>query len=288
MKLLASRRRRSLDDILRLEYSARRLLGQTLDPSRWEQMTFNDKIAYRRLRVRDPLIQQFSDKLAMREYVTHRLGEHSLPSLLRVGDHPSQFSDIEGPYVLKANHGSGMVLTVDEKASLSAEQGRRAESWLSIDYCWDDLEWGYLGSRRLLLAEEFLHLPHERESPPDFKFFTFSGVVEMIQVDTGRFSDHRRMLRRPDWTPLRGTLGAYRNPDDLGDAKPLNLDTMLSWAAELGRGLDFVRVDLYDLGDRVFVGELTPYPNGGHERFRPRRLDAWLGQMWQLPSNGAL
>ena len=55
---------------------------------------------------------------------------------------------------------------------------------------------------------------------------------------------------------------------------------MLEWASDLGRGLDFVRVDLYDTGDRVLVGELTPYPAAGDERFEPQSLDAWLGRMW--------
>jgi hypothetical protein len=56
---------------------------------------------------------------------------------------------------------------------------------------------------------------------------------------------------------------------------------MLTWAAQLGQGLDFVRVDLYDLGDRVLVGELTPYPAGGNSAYRPAGIDAWFGRAWR-------
>jgi hypothetical protein len=62
---------------------------------------------------------------------------------------------------------------------------------------------------------------------------------------------------------------------------PANLDVMLTWAAQLGQGLDFVRVDLYDLGDRVLVGELTPYPAGGNSAYRPAGIDAWFGRAWR-------
>ncbi len=62
---------------------------------------------------------------------------------------------------------------------------------------------------------------------------------------------------------------------------PANLDVMLDWAALLGRDLDFVRVDLYDLGDRVLVGELTAYPSGGNSAYRPAGIDVWLGRAWR-------
>ena len=203
-----------------------------------------------------------------------------MSGLLAVGEQVSQFSEMKGPFVLKANHGSNMVTFVNEGRVLSIDELRDAEAWLTNDFGWIGLEWAYLNARRLLLAEEVLRSPDGSSPPPDYKLFTFDGKVEMIQVDTARFSDHRRMLRRADWSPIEGSL-RYQPPDDPDPAPPSNLDLMLEWASELGRDIDFVRVDLYDLGDRVVVGELTPYPGCGTERFQPRSLDAWLGEMWR-------
>ena len=243
-------------------------------------MTFSDKVAYRRLRVRDPAFQVFCDKLRMRDYVAERLGAESLPRLLDVGVLPSQFSERKGPYVLKANHGSGMVTFVGEGQVLSTDQLREAESWLAVDYGWGQLEWSYLGARRLLLAEELLGTPNGSYPPPDYKFYTFDGQVEMIEIHTQRFNDHRSMLRLPDWTLIAGKW-FYERPDDPDWPRPPNLDRMLEWASLLGRRLDFVRVDLYDVGDRVLVGELTPFPGAGDDRLQPASLDAWLGKMWR-------
>jgi hypothetical protein len=277
----------SFTKVLDFEFSIRQLLGQPLSVGNWDKMTFNDKIDYRRLREMDPLVQEFSDKLAMRDYVTDRLGEESLPKLLEVGDHASLFAQRQGPFVLKANHGSGMVTFVGEGEFLSQSQLDAAESWLTVDYCWDELEWGYAEARRLLLVEEFLQSSHRKgiEPPPDYKFFTFDGGAEMIQVDIGRFSDHRRMLRRPDWSPLAGSLGSFEPPEDFDLIRPANLEIMCHMASQLGRGIAFVRVDLYDLGSRVLVGELTPYPGGGNERYVPKDMDNWLGKFWAAQSS---
>jgi hypothetical protein len=280
IRRMAQRRMLSFDALLRLEWVSRRLLGQSLSLAAWDRMTFNDKLAYRRLRVRDPAYQIFCDKLRMRDYVAERLGAENLPQLLAVGERASEFRARKGPYVLKANHGSGMVTFVTEAQVLSEDQLREAESWLATDYAWGQLEWGYQGARRLLLAEELLRGQDGSTPPPDFKLFTFDGQVVMIEVHTGRFTDHRVMMRRPDWTLIEARW-VYRLPDRTDWPRPPNLDRMLDFASHLGRGIDFLRVDLYELGDRVVVGELTTCPAAGDDKFDPQTLDASLGRMWR-------
>lgn len=49
---------------------------------------------------------------------------------------------------------------------------------------------------------------------------------------------------------------------------------------------DFVRVDLYDLGDRVVFGELTNYPGRAIPRFEPAALDLELGRHWRIEGYG--
>jgi hypothetical protein len=57
---------------------------------------------------------------------------------------------------------------------------------------------------------------------------------------------------------------------------------MLEIAESLGSDVDFIRVDLYEVGGRIFFGELTNTPEGGGGRFDPREFDATLGQHWQI------
>jgi hypothetical protein len=273
MGRVAGSQRFSAPTRARLELAVARMLGQPLSLRAWDRMTFNDKVTYRRLRVRDPKLVVFSDKLRMREYVTERLGDEAVPRLLEVGHEAEAFSDLVGPFALKANHGSNWVILVSEPRVLTEEEKRRARSWLGVDYGATWREWAYCSARRMLYAEELLG----SAPPPDFKFFTFEGRPEVVQVDVDRFSSHQRLLLSPEWEPL-GTLAYPPPPQPPG--RPPNLSQMLEWASILAEGTDFLRVDLYDLGDRVLVGELTCYPESGQGRFRPERLDQWLGNKW--------
>ena len=54
---------------------------------------------------------------------------------------------------------------------------------------------------------------------------------------------------------------------------------MVRIAEALGAETDFVRVDLYDLGDRIVFGELTNTPNGGLTGI-DRNYERWLGSFW--------
>jgi len=242
-------------------------------------MTFNDKVTYRRLRDRDPRLEQFCDKLHMREYAVQRLGTDCVPELIHVGATVSDFTDLIGPFALKANHGSGWVTFVETGKSLTNTQLEEAHRWLNADFTAPTQggrgEWGYRDARRLVYAEELLPA-----LPPDYKFFMSLGQAELIQVDIDRFGDHQRALLLPDWIPIEGSL-AYPSPDTT-PPRPPNLATMLEGASALAKSLEFVRVDLYDLGARVLVGELTPYPGGGLEAFCPKQLDRWLGAKWSL------
>jgi teichuronopeptide biosynthesis TupA-like protein len=280
VRWVASKQKLSFETLAKLECVARRLLGQRLSERAWDKMTFNDKVTYRRLRVRDPVLQQLSDKLSMRDYIAERLGPESLPVLLAVGKRASELGQRRGPFVLKANHGSDMVTIVAPGDLLSREQLVRADAWLTVDYAWTDLEWGYLGARRLLLVEEFLQGPAPGEPPPDYKLFTFHGEVQMIQTVSGRFADYSEVLRRPDWSPIPGMYVNMPRTAEPAEDPPETLELMLRWAGELGRDLDFVRVDLYDVNGQLKVGELTPYPTGGNLAFTPASIDAWLGGLW--------
>ena len=62
--------------------------------------------------------------------------------------------------------------------------------------------------------------------------------------------------------------------------KPPHWETMLEIATKLSQGTDFVRVDLYDLPDRVVFGELTNYPNTGDVTFDPPEYDDYFGSFW--------
>ena len=62
---------------------------------------------------------------------------------------------------------------------------------------------------------------------------------------------------------------------------------MRAIAERLSSEFAFVRVDLYSLGERIVVGEMTHYPTGGNKSFEPPDWDDSLGALWPLARHGA-
>ncbi|GHU68155.1 hypothetical protein FACS189413_04390 [Bacteroidia bacterium] len=54
---------------------------------------------------------------------------------------------------------------------------------------------------------------------------------------------------------------------------------MIDYARILSKGFDFVRVDLYDTGDKVYFGEMTFTPHGGLLRYYTLRALEEMGNL---------
>jgi hypothetical protein len=242
--------------------------------------TFTDKVNWRVVHDRRPLIGQLGDKLAMRAYAAARCPSLRIPAVLWSGTDVAELPELPHRWVLKPNHGSGRVHIGTGRPDL-ADLRRITAGWLDEPLFRTRGEWVYSQARRVLLVEEFLG---GAEPPTDVKFLVFGGRVELVQVDTGRWSDHRRRLYTPDWTPVEVREAVAPGPVA---PPPAALDRMLDVARTLGAAFDFVRVDLYDVDGEVWFSELTPYPGGGLDPFDPA-LDRRLGALWQLPPRSAV
>jgi hypothetical protein len=265
--------------------------------------SFSDKLRYKMLADRRPLLTTFADKVAVRGYVEAKLGREFLTELYMVTDSPAtlQPGALPREFVVKASHGSGGVALVTRAAAPDAGLPRPPVGWWSgmvtperVDWellremCREWLvlrygglhEWAYRHVPPRLLCEEVL-LDHG-QVPFDYRFYVFHGHARLIQVDQERFVHHTRSFYTPQWQRLDVTTN--RPPgDDL--PKPLALAHMLSAAEALGTETDFVRVDLYAIGQRIVVGELTNYPGAGGARlFKPAEFDRQLGAWWTPPS----
>jgi TupA-like ATPgrasp len=246
-------------------------------------VTFNEKINWRILYDRRPILEWTCDKLAMKEQASKVPGLR-VPRTFWVGANVRELEGAELPehWVLKPNHrSSGQVFFGRGRpdiSSLTAITGK----WLRPFEAKDLHEWAYTKARPFLLAEELLGPPG---SPPsDYKFFVFAGQVAAVKVDVDRHTAQCTRLYLPDWTPLEVKYGRY--PLAPIEPPPANLEEMLAVARELGRPFDFIRVDLYSTDGGTTFGEVTPYSASGLTRFAPGSFDSELGAKWQIPHGG--
>ena len=58
---------------------------------------------------------------------------------------------------------------------------------------------------------------------------------------------------------------------------------MIRVAETLARDSDFLRVDLYEVEDDVYFGELTSTPGAGSISFEDHALNEEIGSYWEQP-----
>ena len=257
-------------------------------PRAFRPTTFNDKVLHRIMFDRRPLWTQFADKAAVRSFVQARLGADILPRIYCLTIHPESipFAELPDRFVVKPTHGSGWVKIVTDKSTL--DQPKFIEicrAWLERSYYKETLEWAYKDIKPQIIVEEFID-DGSGGAPTDYKLFVFHGRVAIVQVDVERFTEHRRCLFTRDWQKLDVQFVYAAAIGDI--PRPPHLAEMIAAAERLGDGLDFVRADFYDVGPRIYFGELTVYPEGGYGHFSHSAFDRRLGKIWASGDGTAL
>jgi hypothetical protein len=151
--------------------------------------------------------------------------------------------------------------------------------WLNEDYYKKTGSWHYKHVERKIIIEEYINDRNGEVAPYDYKLFTYNGVTQAIQVTAGRFGPHMVDFYDTQWNKLPITFNSRESlPTPL--PRPPHLEEMLELAQQLGKGIDFVRIDLYDTPEKVYFGELTGSPVHAQMRFEPAMCDRLLGEPW--------
>jgi hypothetical protein len=215
--------------------------------------------------------------------VTDRVGDKYLVPVIWTGFDVDEmpFDIFPKKFVIKTNHGCGFNIFVKDKTIIVPSVVKRhIDRILSSSYgeVAMGIQWGYKNIKPCVLVEEFIE---ENGKPPlDYKFFCFSGRAEYILITYDRFGSHQEKHFTRDFVPLDLWNGAeqYKGPF----IRPKNFDKMLEIADTLSAGMDFIRVDLYNVEGKIYFGEMTVYPAGGLAPFVPREWDFIFGSKWKL------
>jgi len=271
---------RGVDDATfsRLQYFRHHLCWPDLSNPR----SFNEKILWLKNHHRDPLIRVCADKFTARDYVRKKIGAEYLIPLLAAWESADaiDFEGLPERFVLKASHGSGWNILCRDKSRFDTISARKKLAhWLDSDFSKVGREWSYSNPVPRIVGEDFLS-DTNGEPPWDYKFFCYHGEPRFVQVDCARFQSHTRALYDTAWTriPCRLEYALQKT----NSPPPPGLQGMLHLAAKLSEPFPFVRVDLFNLGGKIFFGELTFYPGKGVERFHPGKFDRIFGEPLDL------
>ena len=110
----------------------------------------------------------------------------------------------------------------------------------------------------------------------------FNGEVKCLFTVTDRFTADGIKVTFFDTEWQRLPFERYYPSSKKRIPKPKNLNTMIDLAEKLSKNIKFVRVDFYDVQNKIFFGELTFYPGGGVEPFSSHEWDLRLGDWLNL------
>ena len=204
----------------------------------------------------------YVDKIAVRDEIKKWGYSKYLPEIYFIWNSLDEidFDRLPQAFVLKTNHGCGSHYVCRDKLEMDVKVAKQTiKSALKKEY--GGIEAQYRGIVPKIYCEEYLN-DGGGKLPVDYKFICTDGEVKCILLVSDRTtSSYKLATFDTKWEKLDFVTPEYQTNSII--ERPKNFDTMLQIARKISEKFDFVRVDLYDLGDRVILGELTFTPQGG-------------------------
>lgn len=246
---------------------------------------FNEKLQWLKVNDRKPEYTQLVDKLAVREHIANVLGDEYLFPLLGAWKSfdDINFDSLPEQFVLKCNHDSGSTKVIKDKSSLTQEDFDEMKDFytkrLKRDFFYAGREYPYKGIEPYIIAEQLMIDETAPEKTiDDYKFFCFDGVPKIMFVATDRATDCKFDFFDMDFNHL-DLVNIHPNADK-PIPKPEKFEEMKELAAKLSQGMRHVRIDLYELNDKIYFGEYTFFHGGGFQLCHPdeweRKLGDWI------------
>lgn len=261
---------------LRLFYKI--FVGQSLDLD--NPKTFNEKLQWLKLNDHNPRYVKMVDKIDAKKYVADIIGEeYIVPTLAEYDSFDDiDFDSLPNQFVIKCTHDSGGVVICSDKSTFDIASARaKINKALKRNFYYHSREWVYRDIKPRILVEEYIG-----EDLDDYKLMCFNGEVKCSFVCLERYSDTGLKVDFYDRDWQKMPFARYYPNSKHLTPKPRNYDRMLELSETLSRDIPFVRVDFYEVEDRLYFGEMTFYPGSGFEPFYPKKWDRALGDWIEL------
>lgn len=222
----------------------------------------NEKMFWLSRYWRIPLISLCSDKYKVREYLTSKGCGDILNECYGVYNDANEidFDSLPNKFVLKCNHGSRMNIIVEDKSTLNIEKAcKTLNTWVRFQYG-RGTEWQYKDIEPRILAEKYLEGKDGKMI--EYQIFCFNGrpMFFLVRNDLRKSEVDKAdaayaVSYTVDWKRVYMRKGEEQFSFEL--PKPKSYDKMIEYAKRLSEGFPQVRVDYYEIDDRLVFGELT-------------------------------
>ncbi len=250
--------------------------------------TYNEKLQWIKLHDHQPIYKKMVDKYEVKSLVAGMIGNQYIIPTYGVWDRfdDIDFSLLPDQFVLKCTHDSNGLIICKDKSKLDLKTARKKISrCLKTDYYKLGREWPYKGIPRRIIAEKYM-VDESAVELKDYKVMCFNGEPKLIELHTGRFTDHQTQdFYDTDWnrtTISQSGIDNYQiNP--ITYPRPSTLEEMIELSRVLSKGIPHVRVDWYSVNGKLYFGELTFFDGSGLDPYDDPNDDLMLGSWITLP-----
>ena len=280
----------TLDNVKKFNMSNKsRMIGSLLDNPK----TIQEKLRW--LNIYDipwsdeysmPLKSVCTDKLIMKKYIQNILGEDvSVPTLFVYNNiNEIEWDKLPNKFIIKCNHDSGSTIVCKDKSKFDkANCILKLNKWMSMDFAFrNGFESHYHWIDRKIIVEELLEDENQKDSLYDYKFWCFNGEPKFFTINDGHGHgniNHYKM----DKSPYKEIERVDIKPDYSKNYKiPYNFDLMVKYSKKLSKLFKFVRVDFYEVNNKVYLGELTFTPGACVFNYKNPEDNILVGDMLKI------
>lgn len=247
---------------------------------------FSEKLQWLKLHYRNDLMPILADKYEVREYLEKHEYGYLLNELYSVYESVDSFdpSILPNQFVLKATHASGWNLIVKDKSKINWWIWKKHMNyWLKHNIAWMGKEWHYAEMKPRIVCEKYLE--DESGGLIDYKIFCFNGEPKYLQLNVNRGKKNYVLnLYDLDWNLMPFSDRDIPQNPKYNVRVPEQFEEMVKLSKELSEPFPFVRLDFYEVNNRIYFGEFTFFPGSGNVDITPLSWDKKVGNWLILPS----
>jgi len=243
--------------------------------------TIQDKLSWLMIYDCNNLKTKCADKYRLREYSIEKLGKDICLPLISVYNSTKEieWDKLPNEFVIKCNHGSGMnIIVKNKKTANKKEIFNRLENWLKDNFALrNSYEAHYYNISRKIVVEQLMKDKKQKDSLFDYKFWCFNGEPKLYTINDGH--GHGDIMYYKMDGAEYNLYGVKKHSDY---KKPAHFNEMIEYAKKLAKPFKFVRVDFYEINDKVYLGELTFVPGVGYFKYKKPEDDIKVGDFLKL------
>ncbi len=243
--------------------------------------SFNEKLNWLKLNYYNPTHNTCIDKYKVKEYIKNQIGKEYVIPLLAVYDDVNDidFDILPNQFVIKTNISGGAlaVQVIKNKAKINVDKikatfNNNLQDWNSLYYNY--LSRGYKDIEPKIIIEEYME--SDKGQLYDYKVYCFHGEPKWVLACTNR---NKRTLYENHYLDWSLMVPSGKSSKKSTIPKPKCLDEMLYVARKLSSQFPFLRVDLYEVDNKVYVGEMSFTPASGFNAYYKEwdyKIGEWL------------